>query len=288
MSMKGSSYRERDYAFGQVMLTLRTGLGLTQTALADMLGVTRRAVIDWEGGLTYPKADHLKQFVVLATQRQAWPFGHEAEEVHALWQAARQKVLLDEAWLGGLLSHLQAPPASQSAEETSATAPPPDALASASRGGPRLDWGDALAVTSFYGREWELELLSQWVVEERCRVVSVLGQGGIGKSALATQVMHRVAEGFEVVIWRSLRDVPTWEALLASCLQVLAPQALSDVSASPERRQDLLLDCLRSRRVLLVHDNLESFLEEGQDSGRMRAGYEGFSRVLRRIAETEH
>src|SRR5438132_3875729 len=286
--MRVSSYRQRDYAFGRVMLTLRTRLGLTQTELAGILGVRRRAVIDWEGGLTYPKADHLKQFVVLAIERQIWPFGREAEEARALWQAARQKVLLDEAWLGGLLSHIQAPSASQSAEETSATAPPPDALASASRGGPRLDWGDALAITSFYGRTWELDLLSQWLIEERCRVVSVLGQGGIGKSALATQVMHRVAEDFEVVIWRSLRDVPACEALLDSCLQVLAPQALSDASASPERRQDLLLECLRSRRVLLVYDNLESFLEEGEDSGHMRAGDEGFSRVLRRVAETEH
>src|SRR2546427_12235869 len=121
--MKGSSYRERDYAFGQLMLTVRTTMGLTQTELAGILGVRRRAVIDWEGGLTYPNIDHLKQFVVLATQRQAWPFGREAEEARALWQAARQKVLLDEAWLGGLLSDLQAPPASQSAEETSATAP---------------------------------------------------------------------------------------------------------------------------------------------------------------------
>src|SRR3989475_10367676 len=121
--MKRSSYRERDYAFGQVLLTLRTRLELTQTELADMFGVPRRAVIDWEGGLTYPKADHLKQFVVLAIERQAWPFGREAEEVRALWQAARQRVLLGEAWLGGLLCHIQAPPASQSAEETSATAP---------------------------------------------------------------------------------------------------------------------------------------------------------------------
>src|ERR1700730_9611408 len=286
--MKGSSYRERDYAFGRVMLTLRTRLELTQTELADMLGVTRRAVIDWEGGLTYPKADHLKQFVVLATQRQAWPFEHEAEEVRALWQAARQKVLLDEAWLDGLLSHIQTPPASQPGEEISVTTPPPDALASPSRGGRRVDWGDAPDVTSFYGREWELDLLSAWVVQERCRLVSVLGQGGIGKSALATKVMHRVVDRLEGATWRSLRDVPTWEALLDSCLQVLAPQALRNVSASPERRQDLLLECLRSRRVLLVYDNLESFLEEGEDSGRMRAGYEGFSRVLRRVAETEH
>src|SRR3989442_7825343 len=181
------------------MSPLPTGLDLTHTELADILGVKRRAVIDWEGGLTYPKADHLKQFVVLAIERQIWPFGREAEEARGLWQAARQKVLLDEAWLGGLLSHLQAPPASQSAEETSVTAPPPDALASASRGGPRLDLGDALAVTSFYGREWELDLLSQLAVHERCRVGIVLRHGGSGEFALAKNVMHRVGESVEVV-----------------------------------------------------------------------------------------
>src|ERR1700730_3495318 len=114
--MKGSSYRERDYAFGQVMLTLRTKLELTQTALAEVLGVGRRAVIDWEGGLTYPTAEHLKAFIALAIERQAWPFGREAEEVRALWQAARQKLLLDEIWLGGLLSDLQLPPASHAAD----------------------------------------------------------------------------------------------------------------------------------------------------------------------------
>src|SRR6266516_1716428 len=286
--MKGPLYRERDYAFGQLMLTVRTRLGLTQTALAEMLGVRRRAVIDWEGGLTYPTVDHLKHFVVLAIERHAFPAWREAEEVRALWQAAHQKVLLDEVWLGGLQSRAAASQVSTSREESGVTAPPPDALAVPFRSGPRVDWGDALDVSSFYGRAWELDMLSRWVIEERCRVVSVLGQGGIGKSALATQVMHRVAEDFEVVIWRSLRDVPSCEALLDDCLQVLAPQALSDASSSLESRQNLLVDCLRTRRVLLVYDNLESFLQEGEDSGRVRVGYEGFARVLWRVAQTEH
>src|SRR5256885_2333370 len=38
---------ERDYPFGQAMLTLRTNLGLTQSGLADLLGVSRRAVGEW-------------------------------------------------------------------------------------------------------------------------------------------------------------------------------------------------------------------------------------------------
>ena len=46
--MKPSSYGERDYAFGQAMLTLRTAIGLTQAGLAEFLGVSRKAVGGWE------------------------------------------------------------------------------------------------------------------------------------------------------------------------------------------------------------------------------------------------
>ena len=101
--MKSYSYRERDYAFGQLMLTLRTSIGLTQAGLADRLGVSRRAVAEWEAGSTYPKAERLKQLIELGVQQQAFPAGREAEEIRALWKAAHQKVLLDEPWLAALL-----------------------------------------------------------------------------------------------------------------------------------------------------------------------------------------
>ncbi len=42
--MQRFSYSERDYAFGQAMLSLRTAIGLTQTGLAELLGVSRKAV----------------------------------------------------------------------------------------------------------------------------------------------------------------------------------------------------------------------------------------------------
>ncbi len=42
--MKRSSYGERDYAFGQSMLNLRTAIELTQAGLAEHLGVSRHAV----------------------------------------------------------------------------------------------------------------------------------------------------------------------------------------------------------------------------------------------------
>src|SRR5213082_1894298 len=103
MLMKRSSYGERDYAFGQAMLSLRTVLGLTQAGLAKHLGVSRRAVGEWEAGSSYPKAQHLKALIALGVKQQAFTAGHEAEEIRVLWKAAGQKVLLDERWLSTLL-----------------------------------------------------------------------------------------------------------------------------------------------------------------------------------------
>src|SRR6202011_1050227 len=117
--------------------------------------------------------------------------------------------------------------------------------------------------------EQELALLSHWVIQEGCRVVSVLGLGGIGKSALAVQVMHRLADQFDVVIFRALRDAPSCEEVLDACLQVLSPERLALVPQSLERRLSLLLEELRAWRVLLVLDNLECLLEEGEVRGRL-------------------
>ena len=71
--MRGSyQYRERDYAFGNRCLTLRTTLGLTQGALAKLLGVTERAIQSWEGGSSYPKVESLKRFIELGVQGRAF------------------------------------------------------------------------------------------------------------------------------------------------------------------------------------------------------------------------
>jgi len=241
--MKRSAYRERDYTFGQRMLTLRAAIGLTQARLAALLAVSRQSVADWESGGKYPKAEHLTQFITLAIQHQAFHAGHEAEEIRALWQAAHQKVLLDDVWLSDLLSHVQAAPPDVE------LAPAMAQMVSPARPRRRVDWSNALAVPSFYGRELEQAQLTGWVVGQGCRLVGVLGLGGIGKSALAVSVMHQVAERFEIVIWRSLRDAPACEALLDGCLQILAPQPHGQALVSLEQRLDLLFEYLRGRRA---------------------------------------
>ncbi len=277
--MSRSFYQERDYTFGQTMLTLRTSIGLTQAGLAELLGISRKAIGRWEAGDTYPKPSHLQALLAFALKQRVFPAGREEEEVRAFWHAAHQKVLIDESWLQEMLSQMPPHLTLVADAPVEQDVPPSE---------PRIDWGDALDVSSFYGRERELTQLFHWVVEEHCRVVSVLGMGGIGKSALTVSLMHEVASHFEAVIWRSLRDAPTCEALLDECLRVLAPQTLRAVSLSLERRLDLLLECMRQKRVLLVLDNLETLLEEGQSTGHMHPDSEGYAHLLHRMAETEH
>ena len=198
--MKRYSYGERDYAFGQAMLTLRTSIGLTQVGLAEMLGISRRAVGEWEAGSSYPTAHHLQHLITLALRASAFPPGREEEEIRAFWKAAHQKVLLDESWLSALLNQPSPPPAPLPAEETGraevgsapttsstswAPAPQPGQRSSSIepvRSRPQVEWGDALDVPSFYGRQEEMATLAQWMVQDHCRVVSVLGLGGASAS----------------------------------------------------------------------------------------------------------
>src|SRR5258707_3303924 len=94
--VKRYPYSERDYAFGQVMLTLRTHIGLTQAGLGERLGVSRRAVAEWEAGSRYPKAKHLQQLIALAARSSAFAAGRDAEEIRALWHDAHKQLLLGE------------------------------------------------------------------------------------------------------------------------------------------------------------------------------------------------
>ena len=152
--MKRHVYRERDYAFAQMILTLRTAIGLSQAGLAERLGASRRAVAEWEGGLSYPKTERLKQLIALGVQQQAFAAGREEEEIRALWKAAHQKVWLDEAWLHDLLASPRPVQLSQRAGTPAAHNGAEPAASS------RVDLVEALDVSHFAGREVEVAELS--------------------------------------------------------------------------------------------------------------------------------
>ena len=140
---------------------------------------------------------------------------------------------------------------------------------------------------ALHGRTQELATLARWVGEERCRVVQVVGVGGIGKTALVARLAQELAPTFPVVYWRSLRNALPVEEWLAGAIAALsAAQALPPEGL--EARLGLLLELLREDRALLVLDNLESVLEPAAPRVRYRAGYEGYGEVLAQLGASAH
>jgi WD40 repeat protein/transcriptional regulator with XRE-family HTH domain/DNA-binding transcriptional regulator GbsR (MarR family) len=154
----------------------------------------------------------------------------------------------------------------------------------------RQDWGEAADVSVFYGREAELLQLKQWVVQDRCRLIALLGIGGIGKSALAVKLAQEIQSEFEVVVWRSLQNAPSLEELLTSVLQVLLRVSGEDMMMPTNLTGKLskLMEGLRSSRCLLILDNAETILSSGSQVGQYRTGYEGYGQLLRCIGESLH
>jgi transcriptional regulator with XRE-family HTH domain len=148
--------------------------------------------------------------------------------------------------------------------------------------------GEAPDIGEFYGREEILTLLQSWIVSNSCRIVAILGLGGIGKTALAVKVASQVKYHFDCVLWRNLRDAPPLEEILKDCILFFSKQEYVDFPKDEDGLLLLLIQLLRTHRCLLVLDNIESVLEGGQQSGHYREGYEGYGKLIRRIAESSH
>ncbi|MFB2917910.1 NB-ARC domain-containing protein [Aerosakkonema funiforme] len=155
----------------------------------------------------------------------------------------------------------------------------------------RRNWGEALLeFDAFYGRTDELTMLKQWIVEDACHVVALVGMGGIGKTALSVKLAQQIQDKFDYVVWRSLRDdqPPPLSKLLVDWLQYFSGQPESSLPTSASDRISQLLDYLRQYRCLLILDAWEVVLSSGKLVGHYLESYEGYGELIRRVGASEH
>lgn len=150
------------------------------------------------------------------------------------------------------------------------------------------DWDEVADGSVFYGRTKELVTLEEWIVGDCCRLVALLGMGGIGKTALSVKLAKRVQDKFEYVIWRSLRNAPSIEDILEDLIRFLSNQQETNSLENTDVRILRLLNYLRRHRCLMILDNAESILCSNDSAGQYRENYEGYGQLLRCIGETHH
>lgn len=172
-------------------------------------------------------------------------------------------------------------PPDQGSSQHEPQTPPPSVERSPVPTASLQDWGEAIDTDFFYGRQAELLTLRQTILTDRCRLVMLLGIGGIGKTSLAAKLSQLIAPDFDLVIWRSLRNAPPLTTLLQDLVLFLSRQ--QDTEATLPR----LMYWLRTHRCLVILDNVETLLSAGQ-SGRHRPGYEEYGTLFQQIGETRH
>jgi WD40 repeat protein len=155
---------------------------------------------------------------------------------------------------------------------------------------PQTVWREMPDIPVFYGRSDELTSLEQCLVDERCRLVALLGMGGIGKTSLSVKLAERIQDKFNYFIWCSLRNAPPLKELLDTILQFLSnqQQAEADIPQDITERIYQLIRYFREHRCLVILDNAEAVLCSGDQAGRYREGYEKYGELFRQVGEQRH
>src|SRR5436853_85786 len=110
---------------------------------------------------------------------------------------------------------------------------------------------------SFIGREDELAKIADLLASPDCRLITLTGPGGIGKTRVAVEAMAEqsgnFADGVYFVPLTSINVVESVPAAIAAALQV--------VFYSSDDLHIQIVQHLREKQMLLILDNFEHVLE---------------------------
>ena len=118
-------------------------------------------------------------------------------------------------------------------------------------------------LTPYFGREAEQKQLTQLLLNPDTRFVTLVGEGGVGKTRLSQEVARHVLNGFADGVWlvrlagiAPAADSDTIQDDMVTAVAQALHYSLSG-TASPKTQ---LINFLKSRHLLLILDNFEHLL----------------------------
>ena len=110
------------------------------------------------------------------------------------------------------------------------------------------------STTSFIGRESELAEIAVRLLSADCRVLTLVGEGGVGKSRLASQAAQRHVQQFLGGVWHiplaSVKDIDGLFLSIASALKVNGSGG------------DQIKEYLQNKNCLLILDGMEHLIND--------------------------
>jgi predicted ATPase/DNA-binding SARP family transcriptional activator len=112
--------------------------------------------------------------------------------------------------------------------------------------------------TSFVGREDDITAIIEQLMDSDCRLLTLLGSGGMGKTRLALAVAERLVDDFpHGVFFVPLAPVSAPDEIVPA----IATAVQFQFYQGPDSAEQQLLNFLRDKDMLLVLDNCEHLLE---------------------------
>ncbi len=155
----------------------------------------------------------------------------------------------------------------------------------------QIDLREAPEIFRFYNRTPELATLNQWFLTDRSRLIAIFGLSGIGKTALAVQLVAQIQDKFDYIIWRSLNTAPTLAQLQANIIQFLNTNNNTNNPAFTEELKNnsaTLLDYFRSDRCLVILDDVQMIFSSQELAAEYQPGWENYGLFFEQIAELSH
>jgi len=156
---------------------------------------------------------------------------------------------------------------------------PPDSPQNKDRS-PIIDLTDAPDFPDYYDRTSELSTLKQWILQAHTRLITVYGLSGIGKSAIALQLIEQTQTEFDYIIWLSLTNTPTLSTLQTGLKQFFG--------RSQQNPLPTILDYFRASRCLVILDDVQNIFKSSELAGQYLAGYEDYGKFFKQTATSSH
>jgi hypothetical protein len=139
----------------------------------------------------------------------------------------------------------------------------------------------------FYDRTLELHTLTTWILQQNCRLITITGISGIGKTSLAVQLVKQIKHEFDYAVWYTLDEFPTIDKFQSNLTQLFSSSEKPDLSPTNQKRLPLI-KYLQKHRCLVVLDDVHNLFSSGELAGKYKPEYEEYRSLFKQIEKLSH
>jgi NB-ARC domain len=139
----------------------------------------------------------------------------------------------------------------------------------------------------FYDRTPQLQTLTTSILQQNCRLITLTGISGIGKTSLAVQLVQQIKDQFEYAVWYTLDEFPTIDKFQSNLIQLFSNPENPDSSPTNQKRLPLI-KYLQNHRCLVVLDDVHNLFCSGELAGKYKPEYKEYRSLFKQIEKLSH